>query len=240
MGLFPLAAAMVSATFCSLLVRQYRAGRKPHQLAWALAMAAFALASASAGVGMLAGWSAGLFRSYYLFGAVINVPVLALGTIYLYSPGRVGRLAAFAVAAAAVYATFAVLSADLRSPVAGISGMIPSGSAVMVPGVRLMSRLYSYTGFAVVVAGALWSAARLSRRPEARLRRLAQGNALIALGTVVVAAGSAFARYGRGTWFAVGLAAGVTVMFSGFIRTRDRRVAGATEPAVPAAGQTAG
>jgi hypothetical protein len=65
----------------------------------------------------------------------------------------------------------------------------------------------------------VWSAVRLARKPGERFKRLAQGNGLIAAGTVVVALGSAFARQGQGSVFAVGLAVGVSVMYLGFLRT---------------------
>lgn len=232
MGFLPLAAAMVSAVFSACLLSQFRARRRAHQLAWALALAAFAVASISAGVGILAGWSDGWFRSYYLFGAVVNVPILALGTIYLYFSPRLGWAAAVWVGVACVYAAVAVLSSDLQISLSGLRGQIPAGSEVMSPSIRLLSRMYSYSGFLVVLAGAIWSVFKLARRREARFQRLAQGNALIALGTVVVAVGSAFARYGQGAYFAFGLAAGVSIMFGGFLRTREPLARVANEPLV--------
>jgi hypothetical protein len=219
MGLLPLAAALVSGAFSVSVIRQFLSRRGPHQLAWGVALATFALASLFAAAGVLAGWSAPVFRAYYLFGALVNVPLLALGTIYLYFPRRVGHAAAALVAVASICACVAVVRAPLDSAALGVSGAIPAGSEVMDPGVRALSRYYSYAGFLIVVAGAVWSAARLAKRPGERFRRLAQGNALIALGTMVVALGSAFARQGQGAVFAVGLAAGVSVMFAGFLRT---------------------
>jgi len=220
MGILPLAAALVSAAFSISLIRQFIERHKPHQLAWGVAMATFAAASLSASLGMMAGWNPALFRSYYLFGAVVNVPILALGTLYLYLPRRLGHAAAMGVVAVSVAGAFAVFNAGLQTSLNGFAGAIPAGSEVMAPAVRALSRYYSYAGFVIVVAGAVWSTLRLYRRPGIGFRRLAQGNALIALGTVVVALGSAFARHGRGTIFAVGLATGVTVMFMGFLRTR--------------------
>lgn len=233
MGLLPLTAALVSAVFSVSLFGQFHDHRKPHQLAWSLALSAFAIASFAAGIGILAGWSAGLFRTYYLFGAVINVPVLALGTIYLYFSPRISWAAAVWIGAACVYAAAAVLSADLEIALSGVRGAIPAGSEVMPASIRLLSRMYSYAGFLVVVGGAVWSVFKLARRPQARFRRLAQGNALIALGTIVVAAGSAFARFGRGAYFAAGLAAGVSIMFVGFLRTRGSAPRPAAEALAP-------
>lgn len=219
MGLFPLVAALVSGAFSATLFYQFSRRRGPHQLAWGLALLCFAVASLFAGAGILVGWSEGLFRLYYLFGAVVNVPILALGTVYLYSSRRVGHGVALLVGGLCVYAAWVVFGAVLEPAALRIPGEIPMGSEVLAPEVRALSRYYSYAGFLVVVAGAVWSAVRLARKPGERFKRLAQGNALIALGTGVVAAGSAFARQGQGLFFAVGLAVGVTIMFGGFLRT---------------------
>jgi len=112
-----------------------------------------------------------------------------------------------------------VMSAPL-DPVALAVSSIPVGSAVIGESSRALSRIYSYAGFIVVVGGALWSAYRLRRRNQDDLRRLAAANSLIALGVLVVAVASGFARYGRGAVFAVGLLTGISVMFAGFLKTR--------------------
>jgi hypothetical protein len=95
---------------------------------------------------------------------------------------------------------------------------------------RTLSRYYSYASFTIVVLGALWSALKLSRQRSspnaAHLRRLATGNLLIAAGTFVVAAASIAVRLGHGSevamLFSVGLLAGISLMFSGFLRTRAK------------------
>jgi hypothetical protein len=84
------------------VLRQYAARRRPYQLAWGIALSMFAVASLALTVGVAAGWSPFSFKLYYLFGAVLNVPWLALGTVellarpalrraYLVRPGRLHR-----------------------------------------------------------------------------------------------------------------------------------------------------
>jgi len=221
MWIFPLAAAGVSGVFASILFRGWKATPRPHLLAWSVALAMFAIASGAAATGMLAGWSAPSFRTYYLFGAILNVPVLALGTMHLLAPEREARLATSVVILLSISAVIAVLGAELDTAPLRTTG-IPSGSEVMPPGPRVVSRYYSFAGFFVVVGGALWSAWRLARSRQAHLKRLAGANALIATGTFIVAVASGFARYGRGVIFAVGLFFGVSVMFLGFLMTRAK------------------
>ena len=228
MWVFPLAAAIVSGYFSWLLGVQFSAKRRPNVLSWSIALGMFSLASAAAAFGGLVGWSPPVFRTYYLFGAVLNVPALALGTVYLLAPRRAANGLALVLIAASFVAVFVVFNADLRSAGLDTEG-IPRGSQVLSEDVRLLSRYFSITGFLVVVGGALWSAARLARGRQPNLRRLAAANLLIALGTTVVAIASEMARIASGSVedlvFAAGLFIGVSVMFAGFLKTRPPQTA---------------
>src|SRR3712207_9095766 len=81
--LLPGVAAAASAAFAVAVLRQYAARRRPHQLAWGIALAMFAVASLALAAGVVAGWTPLSFKLYYLFGAVLNLPWLALGTVEL-------------------------------------------------------------------------------------------------------------------------------------------------------------
>ena len=221
MWIFPAAAALVSALFSARLFRDWRVRPRPHLACWAIALGMFAVASGAAAVGMMTGWPPAAFRIYYLFGAILNVPFLALGTLHLLAPPRIARVATAVVLLLTLSAVLAVAGAELNASGLATDG-IPSGAEVMPEGPRMLSRLYSFTGFFIVVGGALWSAWRLARSREPASRRLAGANTLIAAGTFVVAVASGFARYGRGSIFAIGLFAGVGLMFMGFLRTSSR------------------
>ena len=216
------AAALVSGAFAAQVSRGWVERRRPNALAWCVALAMFAIASWAAGMGMLLGWTPRWFRLYYLLGAIVNVPVLALGTIYLLASRRAGHTSAAVVVVASVVAAVVVFSTDLLPEAAGAfaTNGIPAGSEVMPTPVRMMSRSYSFAGFAVVIVGALLSALRLRSAPGPRPRALAIANVMIAAGTLIVAVGSGFAFYGKGWPFALGLLVGVSVMYAGFLRTR--------------------
>lgn len=222
MWVFPLAAAVVSLVFALIILREWLRRHQPHKLAWATALAMFGVASAVAALGILEGWTAFQYRIYYLFGAISNVPFLALGTILLLAPRRVGRVSAFVVIVGTIFAAGAAFTADVN-PGALASAGIPAGKDVFDAGElpRRLFRIYSYT-FVIVVAGALWSAWRLVRGAGGEIRRLAAGNILIAAGTTIVALASALSRFARGSIFAIGLLIGVSVMFAGFMRTRSQ------------------
>ena len=81
--LLPGVAAAASAAFAVAVLRQYAARRRPYQLAWGIALSMFTVASLALTAGVVAGWTPVSFKLYYLFGAVLNVPWLALGTVEL-------------------------------------------------------------------------------------------------------------------------------------------------------------
>lgn len=219
MWIFPMAAAAVAAVFALLITRQWLARHKPHHLAWAIALAMFAVGSFAAAAGLLGSWSGGLYRTFYFFGAIANVPVLGLGTMFLSAPKRVATAFAVVVAAALIYAAGATFTAQLNGAGLATRG-VPRAGEVLPGQLRDLSRIYSYTGFFIVLGGALWSAWRLSRTGDEALRRIAGANVLIAAGAFVAGVASGFARFGRGSVLGVGLLAGISLMFAGFLKSK--------------------
>ena len=211
MFVLPLGASVVAAAFA---VGAWRAGTSPALRIWAYALGQFAIASAVLAWGVGFGWGEFGYRIYYLFGAVLNVAWLGLGTIWLLTPRWTGLVATFLVGSASAAAGALTLSEPLLPAAAAAlaTEAIPSGSRVMPDVVRALSRWFSITGSVAVLAGLVWSIVRR--------RRHALGLVLLATGVVVVGGASEFARLGFVLPFSVGLAVGVAVMYAGFLRTR--------------------
>src|SRR5262245_40677677 len=79
-------ATVVAVAFPTALLERSFARRRPQELAWSVALVLFACGSLSLWLGASLGWEAWSFRLFYLFGAVVNVPFLALGTLELLAP----------------------------------------------------------------------------------------------------------------------------------------------------------
>ena len=62
------------------MLERWLVRRRPHELAWTISLLMFAVASAALWLAEAGGWSGPTFRAFYLFGAILNVPWLALGT----------------------------------------------------------------------------------------------------------------------------------------------------------------
>ncbi len=234
MWLIPLVAAVVATVFAVMVFRQYLARRGQAQLMWAIAMAMFAVASAAAAVGVASGWSRQLYAVYWAFGAVLTVPFLAGGEIVLLFKRRWVVWATWLVLIFSVAFTFSVLQ-QASFDAGALAEQLPSGKEVFGAGTSAhrLPQVFSYPAYAILVAGALWSAWKMRGRPELRDRFI--GTLLIAVGATVVAAGAGFAAAGVVPGFVTTLVVGIGLMFWGFLRASRPVVV--PELAVQAAGQ---
>ena len=209
-------ATLVALAFAACLYERWLARRRPQELAWTVALVLFAAGSGALWTGAALGWDPPTFRAFYYFGAVANVPVLALGTLYLLLPRRRADLVAAGVALAVAFAGGVLAVAPLTGVVSGDA--LPWGSEVFGVLPRVLAAVASGLGATVVFAGAAWSGVRLLRGRATR--RLAAGNALLALGTLVLSASGLLNSVADEMQaFAISLTAGITVLFAGFLVT---------------------
>ncbi len=218
------AATLVATAFAAATLERWLVRRRPHELAWTVSLAMFAAASAALWVAEAAGWSSPSFRAFYLFGAILNVPWLALGTVFLLAGRRIGDGVRWGLVLASGFAAGVLVTAPLRAPVP--TDELPEGQELFEPLPRILAAVGSGVAALVVIAGAAVVGVAAGPRPGDRLprrrrvpsRRLAAGNVVIALGTLVLSASGTLAgRLGKDTAFAVTLVAGVVVLFCGFL-----------------------
>ncbi len=229
------AATLLALAFAGATLERWLVRRRPHELAWTISLALFAAASAALWVAEAVGWNGPSFRAFFLFGAVLNVPWLALGTIYLLAPRSVADATRWGLAVVSGFAAGVVLMAPLRGPVP--SDDLPQGSELFGPLPRILAAVGSGLGALVVIGGALWSAWRLLRTPRSSAsaraaaigaRRLAIGNLVIAAGTLVLSASGTLAgRLGKDRAFALTLVLGIAILFGGFLIATPARPAAA-------------
>lgn len=237
-------ATTVAVAFALSTFERWLSRRRRHDLAWSLALGFFACGSLALWAGAATGWDPFTFRLFYLFGAVVNVPFLALGTVYLLAGPDRGDHAGAVVALGCAFAAGVILVAPLTGPID--PAHLPRGSEVFGPLPRVLAAVASGVGATVVGVGALWSAVRLLRRRGRPGRsvaavpagRLAAGNVVIALGVVVLSAsGLLNSVLGEMEAFAATLTLGVVVLFAGFLiastpgRPAERPAARAPAPA---------
>jgi hypothetical protein len=215
---FPLIAALVALAFTGLLLKQYASRRRAYQLVWSAALLMYAGGSLALFLGVLDGWSPAEYRAYWLLGAVLNVPYLALGEVYLLARDRrVGNALLLVLLFLTAFAFNRIRTAGLD--VSALAKDLPLGKDVFANDTLpyRLSQLYAYPAYLFLLLGCAWSIWRMRGKPELRDREL--GTIGIAAGATVVAIGSGVgAGLNVVPLFSIGLAAGIAIMFWGFLR----------------------
>ncbi len=220
------AATLVAVGFALCTLDRWLRRRRPHDLAWSVSLALFALGAGALWWAETRGWSLATFRVFYLSGAVLNVPWLALGTIYLVAGRTMGDRVRWWLVLLSGLSAGVVLFAPTRTTVAGTD--LPTGKDVFGVAPRVLAAVGSGVAALVIIAGTLWSVYRLARRREPALSgvrrtgsspaQLVVGNLLIAFGTIVLSAsGTVAGRLGKDTAFSLTLLVGIVVLFAGFL-----------------------
>lgn len=210
-------ATAVATLFAQATLVRFTRDHRPRDRAWTISLALFALASAALATGVSTGWDDVTFRIFYLLGAVVTVPWLALGTLYLLLGRERGRRVEWGIVFFSGLAAGVVLAAPLDGPITGTA--IPVGSDVFGPFPRALAGIGSGLGAVVIVGGALWSAARFARaRSVPGNGRRAAANVLIATGTLVLSSGGLLQGVaGKDEAFVISLASGITIIYAGFL-----------------------
>ena len=211
MPYIPLVTSIVAAAFALVVLRRYGGHRRTYQLMWATGFAMFAIAAFAGYLARSGGTTDTEYRLFYLFGAILNVAWLALGTLYLLAPRRWADVALLSVALLSLVAAYSVASAPVDLTAAADSGRgFPNGSLA-----RILAGVGSGVGSVVLVAGALWSAWIFLRRRHNGRRALA--NVIIAVGVLIVAAGGTATFTGASGVLELANLLGLAVIFAGFL-----------------------
>lgn len=207
-------ATLVSLRLSADLVQRFRSHPAPQLLAWAAALASFAIASGALAWGAAAGWSDPVFRVYYLFGGLLAAALLGAGSLLLVGVRWVGPLT-IAYVGLAVGVAIAV---PLTASVTGTS--IPEAQSYLeLFPARVLAIVANSLGTLAAVVVAVMG-----------IRRRPLGNALILAGLAVAALGSALAGLGEAESAAFSALAAL-LLYAGFVT--PRRASAPTRDARP-------
>jgi hypothetical protein len=213
----PLIAGAVGGAFAAVVARQYLNRRKPYQATWAVALAMFAAAAFFETAGEALGWSDATYKGYYLFGGVLNVGWLGLGSLLLLVPVRAARIATITMVVISFVALVSVLFAHTDPQL--LKAQVPARGAIDVPVV--LPLITNLGGSLLLIGGAAWSAWKAARSGAPRNRVL--GLAVLAAGAFIVAAGHSYAQT-KGVYAAqpISEALGIVAMFVGYLVVESR------------------
>lgn len=212
MSLLPAFTALVAAVFATVVLRQYAGHRKTYQLMWAVGFVMFAVAAFAGFLARTGTSTATEYRLFYLFGAILNVAWLSLGTVYLLARRSWANAALAVVVLLSLVAVYAVWT----MPVNVAAAATPSGHGFADGSLpRILAAVGSILGSVVLVGGALWSAWIFLRKRRSGRRALA--NVVIAVGVFIVAAGGTATFTGAAGVLEAANLVGLSVMIAGFL-----------------------
>ena len=224
-----LLAALAAAAFAADLWLDYRKRSRPHIAAFATGMTMFAVATTAFYLGLSFGWTGPLYRTFYVFGAILNIPFLALGSMFLVVGKRSGHtMAVFLGALTAISVTLTTTVAFANHlPMSGVPHDVFAGGF----GPRLFAIIGGASGSTILVVLALVSVFRFWRKN----RRIVWGNLLIVAGTLAAASGGTGLALGEESAFALSLLTAVTLIWAGYrVTSGGRRLVRSAETPITA------
>lgn len=210
-------AAVVASVFAIDLWRDYRRRPRPHIAAYATGMAMFAVATWCLFIGVTFGWTGGVYRLFFLFGAVLNIPFLALGSMFLVVGRRSGHVMTIALGALTAISTTLTFTVPFQQPLP--EGGIPHDMFATGFGPRLFAIIGGATGATILMVLALISVFRFWTKD----RQIVWGNLLIVAGTMSAAWGGTGLALGEASGFALSLLLAVTFIWAGYRVASGRR-----------------
>lgn len=190
----PILTTLFAAFFAPQLFTRWGARRPaPHLFWWGMGVALYGAGTVTESLTTLFGWHAGVFRAWYITGALLGGAPLAQGTAYLlFSKRTADRLTALLLAVVGVASVGVLLSPiDLSL----VEQYRLSGRVLEWQWVRAFTPFINIYAFLVLVGGAAVSAWRYARRPGMERRTLA--NIWIALGGLLPGIGGTATRFGH-------------------------------------------
>jgi hypothetical protein len=213
-------AGAAATLFAIDLLVDYRRRPRPHVAAFATGIAMFAIATIALAVELATGWTSASYRTFFLFGAVLNIPFLALGSMFLVVGPRAGHVMTLLLAGFSAISTTLVTTVPFENPLPE-SGVRPDVFPPLTDGFgpRLLAAIGAGTGTFLLVTLALVSVIRFRKKNP----RIVVGNGLILAGTLVAGWGGTGLAIGESSGFVLSLLVTSIMLWAGYRVTRGSR-----------------
>jgi hypothetical protein len=208
----PIITTVLSLLFAMALWRRWRMRGGSHLLWWCAGLTTYAAGTLTESLVTLLGWSPGLFRAWYITGALLGGAPLAQGTVYLLLPRpTANRLTALIVPVIAVAAVCVLLTPIDYTQVEPYR---LTGRVMQWQWVRAFSPFINLYAVVFLIGGAILSALRFRHEPALRHRFI--GNVFIAIGAILPGIGGTFTRFGHTEVLYVTELIGLVVLYIGY------------------------
>ena len=227
----PIVTTILAALFAPIVFRRWLRRRPaPHLFWWSLGIALYGVGTFTEGFTTLFGWSEGVFRAWYVSGALLGGWPLAQGTVYLMFERRTANVMAAIVGAVVLAGATTVLLSPID--MALVEPHRLTGRVMEWQRARLFSPLVNLYAALFLIGGAALSAWRYRSDPSLRHRFV--GNCYIAVGALLPGIGGTATRMGYTEVLYVMELIGITLIWIGYTynvrptrgsRAADERVA---------------
>jgi hypothetical protein len=213
--ILPLISSLIAAACAVVVGRDLIRKPRPDRATWLVAFLLFALAAGAEVIGEASGWTELLVRVYYVSGAVLVVGFLALGQLYLTVPKRIGAVAPGVALLMSAISISAVWGAPIDTARLEDEGW---HALERTPGLTILTIGINSVGTLILLGGLAYSAWKFQKLGTMRNRML--GCLLIAIGTLVVAAGGTLTRLGSDQYLYIAMSIGIGIIFLGYLWTK--------------------
>lgn len=107
--ILPFLSSLTSFVFAAFVFGQWLERRRSFQLVWTVGLLWYGISAGTEFLGGVLGWNEGLYRAWYLIGALFVAAYLGLGTIYLLAKTRFGYFAAATILGGGLFAILSQL-----------------------------------------------------------------------------------------------------------------------------------
>lgn len=216
----PIATTLISIPFAALVYRRYRLLGGAHLLWWSAGILVYGMGTFAESWITLLGWGPGIFKFWYIVGALLGGAPLAQGTVWLLLRPKTARRLSIGLVSVVVVAALCALASPINYDV--VDPLLPSGKAFAWQWVRAFSPFINTYAVIFLVGGAIWSAMRFRRLSRGKgtgaavARDRFVGNVLIAVGAILPGLGGGASRMGHTEYLYIAELAGILLIAAGY------------------------
>lgn len=189
----PILTTLIAIPFAYHIYQRYgHKGEGAHLLWWAAGVFVYGVGTFTEAFVSVFGWREGIFRAWYISGALLGGAPLAQGTVYLLLKRKTAHRLTAVLLPVITIAAVCVLLSPIDYTMVQAHRL--SGRVLAWYWVRLFSPFINTYAFVFLVGGALFSAYRFRKSRATRHRFV--GNVFIAIGAILPGIGGSFTRFG--------------------------------------------
>lgn len=210
-------ATIIMVAFAAVVLARFVRRRQAHNFFWGVGLLMFGMGTFAEAY-LAVAWNETLFRSWYLFGAMLNAGWLGHGTLTLLARRRWVNAVGIVLVIFSLIGAAAVFAIPLNGNAFTVEHTLGEQYKAILPAgapVRMFTPFFNIYGSLFLIGGAVYSAYMYWRR-QASVNRVL-GNVLIAVGALTVASAGTLTRLFFGGFMAWSELIAAVLMFAGFM-----------------------